>query len=364
MTPRTPSPRVRGDLNTRSTSRIVHSSRRANSHRQYRTRFEHFRSSRATSTGNRRDLEEWQSDLQAAALDNTIIQIEDNALREREIKSVVPRIGNLAIDKPDGVWRIAYCQLNNMSGSDTRRHKIKDLQWIIQDFDVDGVALCEVGVNWTSGRGHSLKSWCSPYFSHDISCVTAHNIHAPRVSLGQPGGTGILITPTLFEYARSTDNDHRGLGRWTSWLLSHTPDHTTRLVSAYCPGSGSSDKGLKTVYRPHVNHIQKANLGRTPYQLFFDDLILQLKKWRSNNERIILCIDLNEHSLTGQIARRLRSNDIELHESTHMFWPEGQQPHTHIDGSRPIDGIFTTPDIDVTNSLLLSFHESAGDHRT
>ena len=198
----------------------------------------------------------------------------------------------------------------------------------------------------------------------EINCTTAHNIHSPRVSLGQPGVTGILITPTLFEFARTMDVNHRGLGRWTSWKLTNTPDHVTRLVSVFCPCSNSSDKGLKTVYRQHLNYIQQENLGHTPYQLFFDDLILQLKQWRANNERIILCIDLNKHSLTGKISPRLWSDNIELHESTHNFWPEGHEPNTHFNGSRPIDGIFTTPDIDVTNSLLLSFHESVGDHRT
>ena len=364
MTLPSPSSRSRVDRNTPPNSRTIHSSRRANTNRKYRRRFDQFRNSGHAATGNRRELEEWQSGLEVEALDKRIVQIEDNALREREAKSVVPRIGNLASDKPDGVWRIGYCQLNNMSGSDTRRRKIKDMQRIIQDFELDGMTMCELGVNWSSGRGHSLKSWCSPYFSHDIRCATAHNTHSPRISLGQPGGTGILLTPTLFEYARATDIDHRGLGRWTSVLLSHTPEHTTRLVVAYCPCTSSSDTGLKTVYRQHLNYIQNNDLGRTPYQLFFDDLILQLKQWRSNNERLILCIDLNEHSLTGKIARRISSDDIQLHESTHTSWPEGKQPHTYIDGSKPIDGIFSTPDIEVTNSLLLSFHESAGDHRT
>ena len=198
----------------------------------------------------------------------------------------------------------------------------------------------------------------------EINCTTAHNIHSPRVSLGQPGGTGILITlPTLFEYAPNHGCRSQGSRPMDVMELSHTPDHVTRLVSAYCPCSNSSDKGLKTVYRQHLNYIQQENLGHTPYQLFFDDLILQLKQWRAKNERIF-CIDLNKHSLTGKISPRLWSDNIKLHESTHNFWPEGHKPNTHINGSRPIDGIFTIPDIDVTNSLLLSFHESVGDHRT
>ena len=98
--------------------------------------------------------------------------------------------------------------------------------------------------------------------------------------------------------------------------------------------------------------------------LFLDNLTAQLKSWRADNEQIILCIDLNEHSLTGKLSRHLRSDDIELFEKLYLFWPNGTEPNTHVEGSKPIDGIFTTPDIELTACLLLSFHESAGDHPT
>ena len=344
--------------------RGAHSARRAATNRKYRARFDQYRNSNPSGNADLHDMEGWNSDIEAATLDPTITRIEDNALREREHRSVIPRLGTLASVKPDGVWRIGYCQVNNMSGSVTRQRKIRELVQLTQDHDVDAVALCELGVNWRSGRGHSLKSWCSPYFPQEIRCATAHNIHSPKSSLGQPGGTGLLLTQSIMEYAHDMEVDPRGLGRWTSCKLHHTPEHVTRLVVAYCPCTGSKDKGLKTVYRQHLTFIQKEQLDRTPYQLFFDDLILQLKKWRSHGERLILCIDLNEHCLRGKISRRLGSEDINLQERTNQVWPLDVEPNTHIDGSKPIDGIFATPDIDVTNCLLLSFHESVGDHRT
>ena len=368
MTPPQSSPRKRGapvrNTTTITNSRDRHSSSRAALQRKYRDRFNQYRKVNASPTGSRAELASWDIEMESAAFDSTVINLEEKALLKRENKSIVPRIGNLAQDRPDGVWRIAYCQLNNISGSDVRRRKLKSLAEVVEEFDVDGISLCEVGVNWNHGRGHSLKSWSTPYFTQEIKCTTANNIHGPKVSLSQPGGTGIILTQSLFEYARETESDPRGLGRWTSWKLAHVPEHTTRIVVAYCPCTGTNRTGLKTVHRQHLNYIQSENIDRTPYQLFFDDLIAQLRKWRCQNERLILCIDLNEHSLNGKIARRLRSDDIELNECTHSFWPDQCEPNTHIDGSQPIDGIFATPDIDVTNCLLLSFHESIGDHRT
>lgn len=211
--------------------RNKHSSRRANAHRNFRPQFDQYRNSGHAINGDRRELEEWQSGIEAAKLDPTIIRIEENALRERERMSVVPRIGSLASDKPDGVWRIGYCQLNNMSGSDTRSRKIKSMERITQDYDLDGLALCELGVNWSSGHGHSLKSWCSPYFVQEIRCTNSHNRHSPRSSLGQPGGTGILLTQSLLDYARETEGNFRGLGRW---MIMETFSHSRPCHKTYC----------------------------------------------------------------------------------------------------------------------------------
>lgn len=61
-------------------------------------------------------------------------------------------------------------------------------------------------------------------------------------------------------------------------------------------------------------------------------------------DRVLLFIDANKHVLLRPVARRLRSDDIELNEIGHKFWPKNTIPHTHVDGSLPIDGIFATPD--------------------
>lgn len=45
----------------------------------------------------------------------------------------------------------------------------------------------------------------------------------------------------------------------------------------------------------------------------------------------------------------MRSDDIEHFEQTNKFWPDGMEPNTYIEGSKLIDGIFTTPDIDLTS---------------
>ena len=52
-----------------------------------------------------------------------------------------------------------------------------------------------------------------------------------------------------------------------------------------------------------------------------------------------------------------------LIKATHRNWGN-EEPHTFIRGVDPIDGVWHTPDLDVSTVLQLSFHEGLGSHRT
>ena len=117
------------------------------------------------------------------------------------------------------------------------------------------------------------------------------------------------------------------------------------------------------VYQQHVRYIQTNRLSCTPYQLFVNDLTKQVKCWTEAGDRILLFIDANKDIRTGLMARSLTSANIGLQEILHKFWGNNT-PNTYIDGSLPIDGIFASPELEISNVLSLSFHESVGDHRT
>lgn len=112
-----------------------------------------------------------------------------------------------------------------------------------------------------------------------------------------------------------------------------------------------------------MTYIHRENLQCTPYQLFLDDLVKQLSTWRLAGDRLLLFIDANEPITNGPISRALQQRRLEMREVTHHFW-DGVEPNTHINGSRSIDGIFATADIEITGFSSLSFHESVGDHRS
>ena len=257
-----------------------------------------------------------------------------------------------------------YCQVNGLASANSRKSKIHDTWALADQYDVDGIAFVEVGVNWnkfkTSGR---LSSWFEALAEREIRSTESFNLLAPVVSSRQQGGTALLLRHGLLEYSRSTSHDSRNLGRWSSWLFHNNPDHRTRVIAAYCPGS-KKHEGPQTVYTQHLNEINNNGWDTTPYSLFVNDLLAALRCWRAAGDRIILFIDSNEHVLNGPIAHHLSHPSIDLREITHTFWPPGSEPNTHFRGSLPIDGIYTSPEIDATNFLSLSFHEGVGDHRT
>ena len=371
-----PLPHERGSSPTTSVAPMArqrkrgkHSRQRAAYCRLLRPDFDRFQSQKQRRHGSAdissQEFASWSYESETAGFDRTILIAEDLALSAREAHSVIPRIGTLPECKPDGVWRLMYCQPNCIGSSHAQNLKSAAIAKLIMDHDVDGVALCEVGIDWDYGLSPvQLKDYLDPFMEREIKSTTSHNTHGPCISRAQRGGTGILLTHTMVEYARATEVDNRKLGRWSSWVISHNPSHRTCIVVAYCPGKNHQPKGPKTVYRQHMNYIYINNLNTTPYELFVADLSNQLKRWRSNGNRIILFMDANEHILRGPITRRLRASDIDLCDVSHTFWPTDKEPNTYIDGSLPIDGVFVSPDLDVTNFLSLSFHESVGDHRS
>jgi hypothetical protein len=70
---------------------------------------------------------------------------------------------------------------------------------------------------------------------------------------------------------------------------------------------------------------------------------------------------MNEHILCGTVACHLLS--MGLVEATHQHWGT-VEPHTFIGGVDPIDGVWHTPDLEVSVLVQLSFHEGLGDHWT
>ena len=310
-------------------------------------------------------LQTWASQIQARTQHQEFQQEERTFSTEHNRRVHIPRLGSIPHVRPDGVFRFMYCQLNGLADRARREEKLDRLIDLSRTHDIDAAALCEIGINWSHShrrKSFNLSHMLNSKLDREVRAVTSHNKHGPSRSTGQYGGTGIVLFNSAIQYANGSAHDHRNLGRWTSWVLSNSPTHRTRVAVAYCPGR-SRREGLRTVYQQHLRYIQQHQIQLTPYQLFVDDLTKQVTTWIKAGERLLLFMDANEHITNGLLHAKLTGKDIGLKEVSHRSWGDNP-PNTHVNGSIPIDGIFASPDLEIMHCLFLSFHESVGDHRT
>jgi hypothetical protein len=132
----------------------------------------------------------WAQQLSPALgdLDERIAKIEAANLARHYTRTHVERLGSVNKIRPDGVFRLLGGQMNSAASTETRIRKTRDLVRICQEFEVQGGALSEVGVNWaTFPSSANLASWLRDDIP-DIRTHEANNRHK-RVAHYQPGGT-------------------------------------------------------------------------------------------------------------------------------------------------------------------------------
>ena len=79
---------------------------------------------------------------------------------------------------------------------------------------------------------------------------------------------------------------------------------------------------------------------------------------------IVRCLssNMNEHIITGYLAKAF--HHLGLLEATHLTW-RGSKPQTFVFGKgQPIDGLYHSPELEITSVMQLPFLEGVGDHRT
>lgn len=82
-------------------------------------------------------------------------------------------------------------------------------------------------------------------------------------------------------------------------------DLATRVVTCYNP-CHNKHQGLTTSYQQHQRYFIMQETDDLCYRKrFLIDLKRQLEKWMEEGERLIICMDANEHVYCKQIGRTL-----------------------------------------------------------
>jgi hypothetical protein len=187
-----------------------------------------------------------------------------------------------------------------------------------------------------------------------VCSVVAHNVHESEgIGQTQEGGTGLLMFGQfLTEYLDmlGSEKDATGLGRWTTMLLKGEGVQT-RIVCGYNPCSNKRSDSRTSYQQQRRFFIMHQQDHRTcPRTKFREDLIHLLKKWCAAGDRIVVCLDANEDIYRKAIGKALTDKGgLDMKEVVGAYTGKRIGP-TFFCGQLPIDGVWATPDITVSNA--------------
>ena len=266
--------------------------------------------------------------------------------------------------KPEGVTRLVYENVNGLKCQWSNNDKVEKARELHDELNVDIAAYNEHRLNMKHKANSIGFSRLFNGGEADVRSVVAHNVHE-NIGKTQEGGTSMLLFGPLTEYLDMSEGgkDESGLGRWVVMTLKGSNETITRIVCGYNP-CGNDKPESSTVYQQHRRYfINKENSLRCPRVRFREDLIELLTRWRSEGNKLIVCLDANENIYRKSLGKALTNSDtLAMKEVVGSFTGKPIRP-TYFRGTKPIDGIWATPDINIAGACVMPAGFGIGDHR-
>ena len=228
------------------------------------------------------------------------------------------------------------------------------------------IAIQETGINFThagiQGQWKSRLGWNHLLDPHYSKTVNAWNVHSHHQQIHQYGGTAILaLGPTTF-YAAGAGKDPSGLGRWC-WTRYRGADNTHfRIVSFYRPNVNTQSTEL-SVAAQHTRYLYSQKDDRPPRTAFLQDLHTDLESFQSAGDLLVVCGDMNQDILSGEITQFF--NSLQMKNLTFSRHDPTQAPATMIRNQSRIsvDGVWASLSLTLVQGGYLDFDIIPGDHQ-
>jgi hypothetical protein len=164
------------------------------------------------------------------------------------------------------------------------------------------------------------------------------------------------------EYISKVGKDPYGLGQWCWTLYGGCDRCRTRVIVAY-NASKNNKKDLQTLYQQQRQYfITKKKDLICPNKLFWLHLLQQLVKWWAAGDQIILFMVHNNHTYNGPLGRTLAdTSGLGLQEAV-LHHTGTQMGATFFRGSKLIDGLWVSSNIEILNVCVMPFGYGVGDH--
>ena len=265
--------------------------------------------------------------------------------------------------KPEGVFRLIYENVNGISNRLTGNDKVEKAKEIHDELEVDLVAYNEHRLNMQDRQNCNGFNQLFKGGEATVKSVVAHNVHE-NFGRVQEGGTSLMAFGPITEYLMSDEpgKDESGLGRWA--IMTFKGDvGRTRVVCGYNPCYNARPDS-STTYQQHRRFLITHRKDLTcPRVKFREDLVGQLQKWREDSDKLIVCLDSNEHIYRKAIGKALTDVDgLAMKEVVGDFTGK-QIGSTFFRGKKPIDGVWATSDITISNAAIMPAGYGIGDHR-
>ena len=340
------------------------------------------RANRFRNVGTSKDVDDhlvsWALD-ETGTLDVTIFDKSKENVEELERTERMERIrvseagipddvlkvhGSAPKSKGEGITRLIYENVNGLNNRLCDNEDVEKAKEIHDFLEVDIVAYNEHRLNMAHKSNVNGFNQLFKGGEAAIQSVVAHNVHE-NIGRIQEGGTSLIMFGPLTEHLQQQGQtkDETGLGRWSIMTLEGVGVRT-RIVCGYNPCyNNSNNPNSSTTYQQHRRYFRPRNEFKCPRTLFREHLINMLSKWRAEGDRLIVCLDANEDIYNKSIGQALTDIDgLAMKEVVGEFTrtPLGT---TFFRGSKPIDGIWATSDLTVSNASVMPAGYGIGDHR-
>ena len=268
--------------------------------------------------------------------------------------------------KTPHTFRGVSCQLGGLP-TDHRGSKHLDLITAFKDYDMDMVAIQEVGINFNYpgiyGSWRQRLGWNTWLDGRSTKTVNAWNSHQRNRQRHQYGGTAIITRGRTSFYSAGSGIDPSKLGRWCWSRYQGQNGVFLRVISFYRPCEKGNSPGALSVHAQHRQYLYSQDDDRAPRDAFLEDLAEAIHAWTALGDQLIVCGDINEDVLSTPITDfftglGLRNLIFSRHDSA-------QAPATcyRNQSGISIDGVWASPTLDLVRGGYLERGDFPGDHR-
>ena len=279
-------------------------------------------------------------------------------------------LGDTPGKKPEGVTRIACENVNTLPARLRGNEKLEKTKHVIDDLELDVYGIIEHRNNLKHRdcRRHGITQ----LFNGGDSLVRGHWASNSNEDLDkfiarrtQEGGTGLLTFGEMASLYNSSGSgkDPTGLARYVYCEVKGNEGCSTMILSGYCPCKNTSPNNGTSYQQQRRYFIKKEGKEVCPRARFRSDLEKLVLQWKGEGKSVIVMLDANEDVYRGHIGRMLTNSAGADMVETILESTKSKSTATYFRGSRPIDAIWATRDLEIVGAGAMPIGFGVGDHR-